>query len=77
MQFIPFICAYYAFETPLFYNHYNCEADVIVIPSIVGTDQGDPLGRALFALTHFKALHFIASHFPSYLFPSIVNDITS
>jgi hypothetical protein len=31
----------------------------------MGTHQGDPLGEALFALAHFKALHFIASHFPS------------
>jgi hypothetical protein len=77
MQLIYFIYAYYAFETPMFYNHYNYEGDVIVIPSIVGTHQGDPLGRALFALTHFRVLHFTTSHFPSYLFPSIVDDIAS
>ncbi len=56
------------------YNHHNCEGDVIVIPSIMGTHQGDPLGGALFALAHFRALHSIANHFPSCLFPSIVND---
>jgi hypothetical protein len=74
MRFIPFICALYAFESPLFYNHHNCEGDVIIIPSTMGTCQGDPLGRALFALVHFKALHFTTSHFPSCLFPSIVDD---
>ncbi len=77
MQFIPFICAFYAFETPLFYNHYDCEGDFIVILFVVRTHQGDPLGRALFALTHFKALHFTISRFLSYLFPSIADDITS
>jgi hypothetical protein len=39
------------------------------------THQGDPLGGALFALAHFKALLSIINHFPSCLFPSIINDI--
>jgi hypothetical protein len=46
----------------------------MVIPSTMGTCQSDPLGGALFALTHFKALHFTISNFLSYLFPSITND---
>ncbi len=58
----------------LFYNHCSCENNVIVIPSTMGTCQGDPLGGALFALTHFKALHSIANHFPPCLFPSITYD---
>jgi hypothetical protein len=33
-----------------------------------------PLGGALFALVHYKALLFAVSQFPSYLFPSIVDD---
>jgi hypothetical protein len=41
----------------------------------MGIHQGDPLGGALFILTHFMALHFTANHFPSYLFPSIVYNI--
>jgi hypothetical protein len=77
MQLIPFICAFYAFESPLFYNHYNCGDNVIIIPFAMGTHQNDPLGKTLFALTHFRALHFTANHFPSYLFPSIINNITS
>jgi hypothetical protein len=40
----------------------------------MGTCQGDPLGRALFILAHFKVLHYIINHFPSYLFPSITDD---
>jgi hypothetical protein len=32
------------------------------------------MGRALFGLTHFRALHSIASHFPFCLFPSIPDD---
>jgi hypothetical protein len=31
MQFIPFVHAFYAFESSLFYSHRNCEGDVIVI----------------------------------------------
>ncbi len=34
----------------------------------------DPLGKALFILSHLKALCFITSHFYFYLFPSITND---
>jgi hypothetical protein len=37
MQFILFVHAYYAFESPLFYNHYNHEGDIIIIPSTMGT----------------------------------------
>jgi hypothetical protein len=63
MQFIPFVHAFYAFEFPLFYNHYNHEGYVIIIPFTLGTCLGDPLGRALFALAHFKALHSTTNHF--------------
>jgi hypothetical protein len=76
IQFIPFVRVFYAFESPLFYSHCNCESDVIVIPSTMGTWQNDPLGGALFTLIHFKVLCFITiNHFLSCLFPSIVNDI--
>ncbi len=74
MQCIPFIHAFYAFESPLFYSRRNCESDVIVITFAMGTNQGDPLGKALFELAFFRALCFITSHFLSCLFPSIVND---
>jgi hypothetical protein len=74
VQFIPFVCAFYAFEFPLFYSHHNHEGDVTIIPFVMGICQGDPLRGALFTLAHFRALHFIVSHFPSCLFPSIVND---
>jgi hypothetical protein len=75
MQLIPFVCAFYAFESPMFYSHCNHEGNVTIIPFVMGTHQGDPLGGALFALAHFKALHSIINHFFSCLFPSIVNDI--
>ncbi len=48
IQLIPFVHAFYAFESPLFYSHHNCESEVIVIPSTMGTHQGHPLGGALF-----------------------------
>jgi len=54
MQLIPFVHAFYAFEFPLFYNHHNCDDNVVVIPSAMGTHQGDPLGKALFALAILK-----------------------
>ncbi len=75
IQFIPFVCAFYAFEFLLFNNHCNHEGDVMIIPFAIGTHQGDFLGGALFALVQFRALHSIINHFPSCLFPSITNNI--
>jgi hypothetical protein len=43
IELIPFVCAFYAFEFPLFYNYRNHESDVIVIPFAMGTLQGGPL----------------------------------
>jgi hypothetical protein len=74
IQPIPFVCAFYALKSPLFYSHYNCESDVIVIPFAMEIRQGDFLGGTLFVLAHFTALHSTISHFPSFLFPSIVDD---
>jgi len=74
VQFIPFVRAFYAFVSPLFYNHHNHESDVTIIPSIMGTCQSDALKRALFTLAHFKALCFIINHFLSYLFRSIADN---
>jgi len=48
----PFICAFYAFESPLFYSHYNRDGNIIVIPFAMGTCQGDLLGGALFVIIH-------------------------
>jgi hypothetical protein len=75
IQLIPFVHAFYVFEFPLFYSHCNWECDVIVIPFAMGTCQGDPLGKALFILVHFKALCSTTNHFPLCLFPSIANGI--
>jgi hypothetical protein len=72
---VPFVHAFYAFVSPLFYNHYNYVSNVMIIPFAKGTRQSDPLRGALFALIHFKALCFIVNHFPFCLFPSIVDDI--
>jgi hypothetical protein len=74
IQFIRFVCAFYASESPLFYNHHNREGNIIIIPSITRTQQGGPLGRALFILAHFRALCSIANRFPSYVFPPIIDD---
>jgi hypothetical protein len=32
IQLIPFVHAFYAFESPLFYNHHNREGHIIIIP---------------------------------------------
>jgi hypothetical protein len=74
IQLIPFVRAFYAFEFPLFYNHRNCENNITIILSIMGTHRSDLLKGALFTLTHFKALYSTTNHFPSYIFPSITND---
>ncbi len=74
-QVIPFVCAFYAYECHLFYNHYNHDGNVIVIPFVMRTCQGDLLGRELFALVHLGALHFTTNHFLYCLFPSIVDHI--
>jgi hypothetical protein len=69
IQFNPFLHAFYAFESPLFYSHWNFKSEVIVIPFAMGTHQGDPLGGALFVL------HSTTSHFSFLLFSSIIDDI--
>ncbi len=53
IQLIPFVHAFYAFESPLFYNHHNHEGDVTIIPFAMGTRQGDPLG----CIIHFSPFY--------------------
>ncbi len=77
IQLIPFVHAFYAFESLMFYNHRNREGDVTIIHFAMGTRQCDPLGGELFTLAHFMVLHSIASHFPFCLFPSIETTFTS
>jgi hypothetical protein len=49
IQLAPFVHAFYAFESPLFYNNCNHEGNVILISFAMGTHQGDPLrGHYLF-----------------------------
>jgi hypothetical protein len=74
IQFIPFVYAFYTFEYLMFYSHHNRDDNVLIIPSIIGTCQNDLFKKALFALTHFKALHFLINNFPSCSFPFITND---
>jgi len=72
---IPFVCAFYAFKSPLFYSHHDHEGDIMVIPFAIRTRQSDPFGGALFALIHFKALRLTTNCFPPCLFPSTTNNI--
>jgi hypothetical protein len=49
IQFTHFVRAFYDFEFPLFYNHRHCEGNVTIIPFVMETHQGDPIGVTLFA----------------------------
>ncbi len=64
IQLIIFVCAFYAFEYPILYSHYNREGIIIVIPFAMGTHQGDLVGKALFVLAHFLALCSKGSWYP-------------
>jgi hypothetical protein len=55
IQLIFFDRAFYAFKFLLFYNHYSCESDVIIIPFAMGVRQVDPLKGVLFVVAHFNA----------------------
>jgi hypothetical protein len=44
IQVIPFVYAFYAFKSLLFYNNHNREGDVTIIPFAMGIRQGDPWG---------------------------------
>jgi hypothetical protein len=61
IQFIHFVHAFYAFESPLFYSHHNRESNVKVIPFAMGIYQGDPLRGALFFLAHLRTLRSIVN----------------
>jgi hypothetical protein len=60
IELILFVCAFYAFETPLFYNHHNCESNVIVIAFAMGTCQCDPftspIGKGITYITQSKEM---------------------
>jgi len=75
IQLIPFVCAFYTFEFPMFYRHHNRDGNVPVIPFVMGIYQNDHLRRVLFALTNLRALCSIINNFPSCLFPSTTYDI--
>ncbi len=74
IQFIPIVRAFYVLESPMFYSHHNHEGDVIVIPFAMGIHQCDPLGKALFVLSHFRVFCSTTSCFLSCLFSCIAND---
>ncbi len=70
-----FVYVFYALEFPLFYNHHNHESHVTMIPSVMGTYQGDLLGGAPFVLAHLRALCSIINSLSFCLFPSIAHDM--
>jgi hypothetical protein len=50
IQLIYFVCAFYAFEFCLFYNHCNRESNDIITPFAMGTYQNNLLKNTLFTL---------------------------
>jgi hypothetical protein len=53
MQLVPFVCAFYAFESPLFYNHHNHESDVTVVPFNMEIHWGDFFKKGTICISTF------------------------
>jgi len=53
IQFIPFNHAFYAFKSPLFYNHRNRGDDVTIIPFAMGPCHNDLLGGGTICFNPF------------------------
>ncbi|KAL2629302.1 hypothetical protein R1flu_013988 [Riccia fluitans] len=73
-QFFPFVHFFYARCLPLYFSHCSREDEVSLFSSELGTRQGDPLGGALFALAHLRALRTMALEHPLCMFPSLADD---
>ncbi|KAL2653691.1 hypothetical protein R1flu_021819 [Riccia fluitans] len=73
-QLFPFVRSFYAHRLPLFFSHCFREDEVSLLSSESSTRQEDPLGGALFALAHLRALRIVASEHPLCLFPSLADD---
>ncbi|KAL2610010.1 hypothetical protein R1flu_028583 [Riccia fluitans] len=73
-QLFPFVHSFYARCSPLYFSHCSHEDEVSLFLFNSGTHQGDPLGGALFALGHLRALRTMASEHPLCLFPSLADD---
>jgi len=69
VQFIPFLCLFYAIESPLYYSQHKHESNVIIIPSTMGTHQATPRKGTI------RSLFSTTKCFPSCLFPIIIDDI--
>jgi hypothetical protein len=68
IQLIPFVHAFYAFKSLLFYSHHNHESDVTIIPFAMGIPQGDPVGGGGGGgIIHFNP--FLGFTFYIYSFP--------
>jgi len=72
----PLFVHFVQLNLPMFYNHQNHDGDVTIISFAMGTHEGDPLKRPIFALIHFKALCFTTNHLSFCLLPYIINVAT-
>ncbi|KAL2630334.1 hypothetical protein R1flu_015020 [Riccia fluitans] len=70
----PFVRSFYSQSSPLYFSMGTRTGDISTLLSEVGTRQGDPLGGALFALGHLRALRATMPQHPDCIFPSYADD---
>ncbi|KAL2612956.1 hypothetical protein R1flu_024648 [Riccia fluitans] len=73
-QLFPFVHYFYSRHSPLYFSHCSREDEVTLFSSESSTRHGDPLGGALFALAHLRALRTMASEHSLCLFPYLADD---
>ncbi|KAL2644563.1 hypothetical protein R1flu_012150 [Riccia fluitans] len=69
----PFVRSFYSQHSPLYFVMGTCTGDISTLFSR-GHTSGDPLGGALFALGHLRALCSTAAAHPLCIFPSYADD---
>jgi hypothetical protein len=74
-QLFPFVHWFYTHQSPLYFSKASRHRDLIVISFEFGTWEGDPSGRMLFALVHFRTFHPTSTSHPTCVFPSLVDDM--
>ncbi len=70
-QLFPFVCVFYALESPLFFSHHSLLRDLFILLSSIGMHQVDPFVKPFIALAHFHVLCCFLKVFPSCFFPSL------
>lgn len=71
---IPFVYRFYCTAALLFYLDHLSIGSFMTIMSKSDTHQGDPIGGALFAMAHLRAIRALSTTFPGCMFLSIGDD---